>query len=472
MGDTQRALIVGGGPVGLATAMLLARDGWEAVVVEKDAASAPASAGHAWSDWERTGVAQFRQAHALLPRFRQLVEAELPAVAARLDALGGRRFNLTETLPAAVRSPMPGDDRFATLTARRPVLESAFAQVAEDTPGVKIMRGVSVEGLVTGTAVRPGTPHVIGVRTAAGDTIEADLVVDGMGRRSKLPDWVTAVGGRPPHEEASDAGFAYYTRHYRSRGSVPEIRGPMGTPVGTLAVLTVPADNDTWTIALVPMAGDAPLKALKHNYIWERVVASIAHAAHWLDGEPLGDVRPMAGVLDRYRRIVVDGDPVVTGLIPIGDAWACTNPTAGRGISLGLAHAVALRDAVRTHGDDPGGLAVEFDRATEERLTPWYRQQVERDRLRAADVRAVLAGDEPAASPPDPVRQMQAAFFAAAAVEPEVSRAALEVMCCLALPHEVLGRPGMFDRVAPFVGAMPPAAAGPTREELVALAAP
>jgi flavin-dependent dehydrogenase len=177
----------------------------------------------------------------------------------------------------------------------------------------------------------------------------------------------------------------------------------------------------------------------------------------------------MAGVLDRYRRIVVDDTPVVTGLLPVGDSWACTNPTAGRGISLGLAHAVALRDAVRT-GADPAALVEEFDRTTEATLTPWYRQQVERDRLRAADLAAVLAGELPETASPDPARQMQAAFFAAAAVDPEVSRAALEVMCCLTLPHEVMGRPGMFDKVAPFAGVTPSGPSGPTREELVALA--
>jgi flavin-dependent dehydrogenase len=43
----------------------------------------------------------------------------------------------------------------------------------------------------------------------------------------------------------------------------------------------------------------------------------------------------MAGILDRYRRFVVDGAPVVTGYAAVGDAWACTNPSAGRGISVG-----------------------------------------------------------------------------------------------------------------------------------------
>jgi hypothetical protein len=35
------------------------------------------------------------------------------------------------------------------------------------------------------------------VRTASGAEIEADLVVDAMGRRSKLSQWVAGAGGRP-----------------------------------------------------------------------------------------------------------------------------------------------------------------------------------------------------------------------------------------------------------------------------------
>jgi len=153
-------------------------------------------------------------------------------------------------------------------------------------------------------------------------------------------------------------------------------------------MLTLPGDNNAWTLAVVPMAGDTPFKALRHNDVWTRVVACVPHAAHWLDGEPITDVIAMAGVLDRLCRIVVDGRPVVTGLVPVGDAWACTNPTAGRGISLGLAHAVALRDTVREKAGDPVGLVARFDEVTEATITPWFRDQYDRDRQRAADTQA------------------------------------------------------------------------------------
>ena len=452
--------------------MLLAREGYEVTVFEKDPAAPPATACGAWECWDRPGVAQFRQAHFMQARFRHLLDTEFPEVRDRIEALGGRRFSLISVLPHSLadRSPRPGDERFETLTGRRPVLESAFAQIAEDTAGVKIVRGVGVAGPITGPSARRGIPHVTGVRTRDGAQITADLVVDAMGRRSRLGEWVTAIGGQPPYEEASDTGFAYYTRHYRSRdGSGPEFRGPLATALGTILTLTVPADNDTWTVAIAAMAGDQPLKALRRNDVWERAARSIPHIAHWIDGAPLCDVTPMAGVLDRYRRIVVAGQPVVTGLLPVGDAWACTNPTAGRGITLGLAHAIALRDAVRESPADPARLAAAFDRVTEETLTPWYRDQIDRDHQRAAHIRAAIQARPSARPAAAPAPYTQAAFFAAANLDPDVARAFFDVMSCLASPTEVMSRPGMPEKIAAFAGTEPPQTPGPTRSELLTL---
>jgi hypothetical protein len=63
------------------------------------------------------------------------------------------------------------------------------------------------------------------------------------------------------------------------------------------------------------------------------------HGTHsGLNGEPITDVLSMAGISDRYRRFVLDGVPVATGIISVGDSWACTNPSLGRGITLGLLH--------------------------------------------------------------------------------------------------------------------------------------
>jgi hypothetical protein len=57
-----------------------------------------------------------------------------------------------------------------------------------------------------------------------------------------------------------------------------------------------------------------------------------------------------------------------------------------------------LRDALRSRTADPAELAESFDHMTEEHLTPWYRDQINQDRQRAASWprhKAALAAAQP-----------------------------------------------------------------------------
>jgi 2-polyprenyl-6-methoxyphenol hydroxylase-like FAD-dependent oxidoreductase len=463
-------IVVGGGPIGLASAMLLARDGHDVTVLEKDAQAAPANPLEEWLDWQRPGVAQFRQAHAMHARFRHLLDAEFPDIRDDLLASGGRRVSIMSGFLNMLEdnSSRPGDEKFETITARRPIVESAFARAAESTPGVKVIRGVSVAGPIDGKQAVHDIPHVAGLRTKDGHDYVGDLVIDASGRKSVFDEWVVGLGGRAPIEEKSDLGFAYYTRHYQCRdGFEPELRRAPVTILSTFQTVSVPTDNETWVVAIIAMAGDKPMKAIRDNEVWERLVRSVPHLSHWIEGDPLHDVHAMAGTADRYRRFVVEGAPVVTGMIAVGDSWACTNPTAGRGISVGLGHAIALRDAARSYFDDPLRLATAFDEVTEEKFTPWFRQQIDRDRGRVATITAAIEGRElPKPDLSNPVARMQLAFTTAAAHDPEVARGFAEMLSVLCLPQEFMARPGMAEKVmAVAEGREPPETPGPNREQ-------
>ncbi len=467
-------LIVGGGICGLGTALLLARDGHAVTVVERDADPIPATPQDAWDAWGRRGVAQFRQPHNLMPGLRLLLESELSDVQDALRRAGACKLDMVHPLPPFFgdQSSRPVDDKLWTYTARRPVAEWVFADAVEREARVTVRRGVRAEGLLTGSRARPGVLHVVGVRTADGEELRADVVIDAMGRRSRIVEWLVAAGGRAPYEEQVDCGFAYHTRYFRGTG--PARIGPVFMPLGTAAILTLPGDNGTWSITLMVAADDTPLKQLRHVETWMRLVRACPLQAHWLDGEPVTDVLSMAGVVDRYRRFVVDGAPVVTGLLAVADSWACTNPSAGRGLTVGFLHAVRLRDVLRRGLDDPLALAAGFDQVTEAEVTPWYHAQVVNDRARFAQITALREGREPP-PPDDALAGFTASLFTAAFMDPDLFRAGMEYVSTVTPLQEIRRRPDVLERMravrdAMGGGGLPPLP-GPDRQRLLALMA-
>ncbi len=304
----MRIVMMGAGVVGLGAAMLLAGDGHQVIVLERDPAPPPAEPAEAWQQWQRPGVNQFRLPHSFLAGFRSVLDAELPEVAKALQAAGALQLNLIrDVLPAAMTGGwQDGDECYEWLTGRRPVVEAVLAAAAGSTPGVEVRRDTTVRGLVSGAPALPGIPHVTGVRTRAGETIPADLVVDMTGRRSGLPDWLQEIGARRPAEELEDSGLVYYGCHFRSAdGSLPAMMGPPVMDWGTITSLTLPADNGTWALAIVTGSKDKQLRSLRETASWEAVVRSLPLVAHWLrrnaDRRRYPGDGPPGGPLPRIR---------------------------------------------------------------------------------------------------------------------------------------------------------------------------
>ncbi|MDH3683278.1 MAG: tryptophan 7-halogenase, partial [Acidimicrobiia bacterium] len=345
-GDGLEVVIIGGGLCGLLTGMLLAGDGHDVLVLERDPAEPPAQATEAWHGWERRSIRQFHMGHFFLPRFRTELDAHLPRVIDALAEAGAISLNPIQSMPEELSGGWrDGDERFEALTGRRPVVEATVAGCAAATDRLTIRRGVTVAALVTSpitTADGASTVHVAGIETGDGEVIAADLVVDAAGRNSGLPRLLAAAGAKAPVDEADDSGFVYYGRTFRSDdGSTPPAFGGGLQAYGSISTLTLAADNGTWQIAIVASGRDATIRRARHEDAFEKLWRSYPLVAHWLDGEPLSDIEVMANLEDRIRRFVVDGVPVATGLAAVGDSWACTNPSVGRGASMALMHAVA-----------------------------------------------------------------------------------------------------------------------------------
>ena len=446
----SRIVQIGGGVVGLCTALLLARDGHDVAVLERDAL-APTDPGTAWDAWQRRGVNQFRLLHYFLPRFREVMEANLPDVISTMEDAGALRFNPLEAMPAEFSGGVgPDDTRYTSVTARRPVAEAAIAQLVAATPEITMRRGAAVTSLLArdnGSEV----PHVVGVRLENGDEVRGDVVIDAGGRRSALPSLLDAIGARQVVEEKADSGFVYYGRHFRSGdGSVPALFGPLLMQYGSISILTLPADNGTWGVGIITGARDSQLRAARDAGVWERVVKSYPLAAHWVDGEPLEDTPVvMASIEDRHRTFVVDGVPVATGVLAVGDAWSCTNPSVGRGISIGAIHAVALRDLLADGPQDPVELACRWHDATQRSAEPWFRGTLAYDEGRLAEIDALLDGRD---FQPDLEYEMVQALQNAAGKDPQMLRRTLALAGALDLPEEIFSQPGVAEQTMALGG--------------------
>jgi len=382
-------VLVGGGVGGLLTALLLAGDGHDVTVLERDPAPAP-DPGASWDGWERRSVNQFRQPHFLATAFRELAAADLPGLVDALVAAGAYRFDmLSECTGGRIQDPA-----YDTVSARRPVLEAVVAQRAERTPGLTIRRGVTVMGLVS-AAERDGIPHVKGVITEGGKKIGADLTVIAGGRRAALAEWLSSIGAAPMLEEKEDSGFVYYGRHVRSRDGSPVTRVPSYAHYGAISLLFLPCDDGTAGVGIIGWSGDRDIRDLRKQSAWDAVVAELPEGDAILGAETISPQSYMGALEDRWCRTSPNGKPVATGVVAVFDALSATNPSLGRGITLGLMSSVALRDSLRETGDNPRQFCEAYDRRQQASLTPWYRATVWNDRNRLEQCQAIIENRQP-----------------------------------------------------------------------------
>jgi 2-polyprenyl-6-methoxyphenol hydroxylase-like FAD-dependent oxidoreductase len=467
----SRVIVIGAGFSGSAAALMLAADGHEVVVVDRDAGPIPTGPSEAW-EWDRRSIRQYRFAHGLLPRGHGLLRRHFPHLVERLREHGGLEINLghafIDLVPGSTHRS--DDDRFATVTARRPTFDWLWASALADEPAISVCRGVPVVGLLRGADVTPGVAHVAGVRLADGIELRADLVVDASGRGSPVADLLADIGAPRPPTDEHDSGFAYSGRYYRSRdGELPELRAPIITPMGSISVLTLPADGATWAVTVYGRADDAALRPVRDPDVFDRVLRACPLHAHWIDGEPIRDIASMTGIANRVRRFVIDGVPVATGLVALGDAQQCTDPSLGRGMTMGLMHTEVLCAVLRDHDAGSAELALAFDAATREVIGPWYDATVRNGGLRLAEMGAATRGERFAPEGPAAIAM---ALARAKAVDEDAARWFAELLSCLTTPEELFSRPGVLARVLEIdARADHPPMPGPDRAELLALVA-
>ena len=381
----MRAIVVGAGPVGIVTAIGLARQGHEVRIVDRD--PGPTADG----SWDRQGVMQFRLSHGFRPHVHQVLSELMPEVLEAVIAQGAIEAEVIPGLP------------FKSLCTRRETFERGLRAALTKEP-VTFLLGhadsIAVDdNLLTGVVVD-------------GALVEAELVVVATGRSGHLGgDYrAPAVGG--------PCGMAYVNRMYRARPGVDLQLSPF--PIGALgdgyATIVFHHDDNVISTLIVRPLDDKALAELRHNAVFDAVVPSIPNLAPYLDSdrwEPITDVMAGAGLYNSYQSVLdSSGAAAVPGLLFVGDAVLTTNPQAGRGVTTGL---LQTRELLRllAESDDLGQVAVNFDGWCEQNLRPWFEDHVYWDATLLArwagvdiDVDAPIASD---------------VVCAAGAVDPEIA---------------------------------------------------
>ncbi|MEE3066326.1 MAG: FAD-dependent oxidoreductase [Actinomycetota bacterium] len=343
----EHAVVLGAGMAGLLAARVLSEFYDSVSMVERD--RLPDYPCH------RRGIPQGRHAHNFYSRGLQVLGELFPGLLddlARAGAVVVDDGDLSHFYVRLGRYQLKSAGTFAdpaALTlhmASRPFMEFQLRRRVKALANVTFLDGHDVSELLTTGDIVNGV-RIIRRYNGLLTTLDADLVVDAMGRAARTPAFLERLGFERPTEHRMAARYSYASQQLSMpTGSITQRLVMFNPGDDRPGGLLLANEHDTWMLAIGQPAetGEPPtdydaMLALAAPFLPADLVEGLRRA------HPIGEAvtyQHTAAVWRRYDQM----SRFPSGLVVLGDALCAPDPTYGQGMTIAALQALTLRDCL------------------------------------------------------------------------------------------------------------------------------